>query len=241
MISRAAPSAIDPLSLPSHLDTTEAKGIAPNQAVAQFELGDHRNFIYVILDWSTRQAVLVDPQFDIDTPLEAIQEHGFQLSFVLLTHTHSDHTAGVPELLRRFPKLPIYTQAHDARRLSKSIREKVQLLEDGQTLPLGKLSIRVIHTPGHSAGECSYAFEADRPYLLTGDTIFIRDCGRTDLDSGSNEQMFESLQKIKALPPETVILPGHHYVRECATTIAREMKESPPFQCKSVEELAALP
>ena len=104
-----------------------------------------------------------------------------------------------------------------------------------------------IHTPGHSAGELCYRLEATdlkgelRTYLFTGDTLFIRDCGRTDLETGSNAQMFESLQRLKKFPPDTVILPGHHYVRECASTLSREMETSPPLRCASIQELEALP
>ena len=106
---------------------------------------------------------------------------------------------------------------------------------------VGSIRVRVLHTPGHSAGECCYFFENGGKYLFTGDTLFIRDYGRTDFADGSNEQMFASLQRIKALPPETVILPGHHYVRECASILSKEIVESPPLRCGSVEELASLP
>jgi hydroxyacylglutathione hydrolase len=228
-------------SLPNHLNGTEAKGLIQGESIAQFELGSHKNFVYLILDWKTKKAAWVDPQSDIDTPLEALREHGFELQYILLTHTHWDHIAGVPELLKRFPALPVYVHEKDAGRLKEDARAKSKPLHDGQKLPLGEISISVLHTPGHSAGECSYFLETDRPYLFTGDTIFIRDCGRTDFESGSNEQMFESIQRVKKLLSNTVILPGHHYVHDCATTIEKEMKESPPFQCKSVEDLAKLP
>jgi glyoxylase-like metal-dependent hydrolase (beta-lactamase superfamily II) len=227
--------------LPLHLDATEAKGLVPGQTIAQFELGAQKNFVYLILDWKSRKAAWVDPQFDVDTPLEALREHGFELQFILLTHSHWDHIAGVPELLKRFPSLPLYVHERDAGRLKEDARAKSKPLSDGQILPLGDVSISVMHTPGHSAGECSYYLETDRPYVFTGDTIFIRDCGRTDFEDGSNEQMFESIQRVKALRPDTVLLPGHHYARECATTVGKELKESPPFQCKSVEDLAKLP
>jgi glyoxylase-like metal-dependent hydrolase (beta-lactamase superfamily II) len=227
--------------LPLHLDVPEARGLISEQTIAQFELGSQKNFVYLILDWKNRKAAWVDPQFDVDTPLEALREHGFELQFILLTHSHWDHIAGVPELLKRFPSLPLYVHERDAGRLKEDARAKSKPLSDGQILAVGDVSIRVMHTPGHSAGECSYYLETDRPYVFTGDTIFIRDCGRTDFEDGSNAQMFESIQRVKALRPDTVILPGHHYVRECASTVEKELRESPPFQCKSVEDLAKLP
>ena len=111
-------------SLPKHLSSTEAKGLVQGETIAQFELGDHRNFVYLILDWKTHQAAWVDPQFDVDTPLEALREHGFELKYVLLTHTHWDHVAGVPELIKRFPSLPIYVGEQDAGRLKSDARAR---------------------------------------------------------------------------------------------------------------------
>jgi hydroxyacylglutathione hydrolase len=230
-----------PTHLPLHLAGHEPTGLAPNETIAQFGIGDFRNFVYLILDWKTKSAAWVDPQEDLSEPLKALDEHGFKLSFVLLTHTHHDHISGVPGLLKKFPTLPIHTHEKDARRLSKEIKKNFVPVVEGQTLNLGSLPIHVMHTPGHSAGECSYYLETDRPYLFTGDTIFIRDCGRTDFEDGSNQEMFESIKRIKALSPKTVILPGHHYVKECATTIEAELVASPPFRCQSVEELASLP
>jgi glyoxylase-like metal-dependent hydrolase (beta-lactamase superfamily II) len=227
--------------LPAHLAQTEAKGLVPGETIAQFELGELRNFVYLILDWSTQKAAWIDPQKDVDTPLEALREHGFELSFVLLTHGHHDHIAGIPELMKRFAALPVYVHEKDVKRLSESARKRLSPLQDGTSLQLGEIEIDVLHTPGHTSGECSYFLTTDRPYVFTGDTIFIRDCGRTDFDTGSNDEMFQSIQRIKTLPTNTVILPGHHYAPECATTVAKELKESPPFQCQSVKELASLP
>jgi hydroxyacylglutathione hydrolase len=229
------------VNLPQHLAGHEPTGLALNETIAQFGIGDFRNFVYLILDWKTKSAAWVDPQEDLSEPLKALNDHGFKLEFVLLTHTHHDHISGVPGLLKKFPTLAIHAHEKDARRLSKEIRKNVAPTSEGQILNLGSIAIHIMHTPGHSAGECSYYLETDRPYLFTGDTIFIRDCGRTDFEDGSNDEMFESIQRIKSLSPKTVILPGHHYVKDCATTVEAELVASPPFRCKSVEELAALP
>ena len=234
-------------SLPPSLDQNRALGICENEPIAQYEIGAGKNLVYLILDWSSKKAALVDPQRDLTVPLRDLIKHGFTLEFCLLTHTHHDHIAGVPELHAR--GIPICVHLEDQHRLPRDVQtsETTQLLRDSETLLLGGLSIRVLYTPGHSAGECCFYFEArganglSRPYLLTGDTVFIRDCGRTDFPDGSNEQMFQSLQRIKSLPAETVILPGHHYALETASTLARELLESPPFCCRSTEELAALP
>jgi hydroxyacylglutathione hydrolase len=230
--------------LPKHLSATTASGLVPDEPIAQFEIGDMQNFVYLVLDWKTREAAIVDPQKDLSAPLKALREHGFKLTRVLLTHTHHDHIAGVPELARTMPGARIAVHAEDLHRLPSPVRTSAQIekLAGGDRLTVGEIELQALHTPGHSSGEsCFFVAGTTPPYLLTGDTIFIRDCGRTDLPTGSTREMFESLQRIKKLPPETVILPGHHYARETASTLEREMRESPPFGCRSVQELEALP
>ncbi len=229
-------------SLPAHLAGTAAVGIREKEPIAQYELGSMRNFVYLILDWKTKKAAIVDPQKDIQTPLDALEAHGFELDLCLLTHTHFDHIAGLPELLNRMPGLPIVLHSDDQHRLSKiPPTAKLILAKDGGEILLGKMPIEIMHTPGHSAGELCYRIGADPGYLLTGDTLFIRDCGRTDLDTGSEIDLFRSLQKIKKLPLETIILPGHHYAPEVASWLSREIETSPPLRCKNTEELQALP
>jgi hydroxyacylglutathione hydrolase len=231
----------DPLSLPAHLDAREAQGLAQNEPIAQFEIGSMRNFIYLVLDWKTRKAAVVDPQRDLAPWVDALKREGFELEAVLLTHSHHDHVGGVAEIARRWPGVKIHLGAEDAHRLVSASTLNLRLLEDGASIAVGSLTVEVLHTPGHSAGECSYLVNAGRPYLFTGDTVFIRDCGRTDFPDGSNEQMFESLARIKKLAADTVLLVGHHYAPEVATTLARELESSPPMRCRSVQELASLP
>lgn len=217
--------------------------IQENTPVAQFEIGDYKNFVYLILDWNQKAAAIVDPQHDLRLPLSLLKKHEFTLQAVLLTHTHPDHVAGVPELVRDFPHLPIYLHRDDLHRLPNPVTNqgRLKFLKDSDMIQVGNLNVRVMHTPGHSAGECCFYLECEPPHLFTGDTLFIRDCGRTDFETGSNEEMFRSLQRLKKLPPKTVILPGHHYQEEYTSTLEKELRTSPPLQCNSVEELANLP
>ncbi|HLD99274.1 MAG TPA: MBL fold metallo-hydrolase [Bdellovibrionota bacterium] len=222
-----------------------SSGVQLNEPIAQFELGTERNFVYLVLDWNTLKAAIVDPQKDLTVPLGALKTHGFTLTAILLTHSHSDHTAGVPELLESFPGLPVFAHAAERKRLRKFNIPSFKPLNDGSIIEIGELRLETLHTPGHSAGACSYFLRrAGGPsFLLTGDTVFIQDCGRTDLDTGNNEDMFHSLRKIAQLDAESksiVILPGHHYATACTALLSTEIRTSPCFQCKSVEELARL-
>jgi hydroxyacylglutathione hydrolase len=234
-------------NLPESLASSQAKGFSNGEPIAQFEIGSQQNFIYLVLDFATKQAAIVDPQKDLTAPMKALSENGFTLTTLILTHTHFDHTAGVVPLLSQMPNLEIRAGELDLHRLPKSVLKApgFKVLQDGEKFRVGSIEIEALHTPGHSAGAFSYFMKTQGglrvPYLLTGDTIFIRDCGRTDLDTGSTREMFDSIQRVKKLPPETVLLVGHHYARECATTLKTELQESPPFRCKSVEELEALP
>ena len=234
--------------LPTHLAGKEAQGLVPDSAIAQFLLGDMRNFVYLVLDWTTLRCAWVDPQADVETPLAAMKKHGFALERILLTHTHFDHVLGLPALLKKFPGTPVHFHAQDYARIQKALpldSPSYQPLADGAEFKIGKLRARAYHTPGHSPGALMYLIDgakAQPPYLLTGDTVFIRDCGRTDLPGGNVDEMFATLQRVRAeMPADAVVLPGHQYTRQCASTLAVELKESPPFLCQSVAELQALP
>lgn len=228
--------------IPVHLASTQAKGLHPGHPIAQYEIGKYRNFVYLILDWASKKSSIVDPQENLNEILAGLNQYGFVLESILITHSHHDHIAGVGVLLKHWPRLPLYIHPFELHRMVGVLPNgfSPHLISDGEVIKVGALGVRAIHTPGHSAGECCYYLEHDSPYLFSGDTVFIRDCGRTDLSSGSNAQMFESLQRLKQLPHSTVILPGHHYAQECATTLGKELVESPPFRCKTVAEIEAL-
>ena len=214
--------------------------------VFQFEVGAMQNLVYLVVDWSTKQAAWVDPQKDLDKPLAVLKKYQLSLQSVWLTHTHADHVAGLSDLMAQFPKIPVYLHEKETFRLklAPSFQNRLRYLQDQERFTLGALNIRAWHMPGHSAGALSFEIQAvDKapPLLLTGDTLFIRDCGRTDLPTGSTTQMFDSLQRYRQFSAETILLPGHHYREEWWSTLGQEWQESPPFKCRSAAELEALP
>lgn len=229
------------MKIPAHLKEFEATGAHQLEPVAQFEIGRHKNFVYLILDWKEKKAAIIDPQKDLSEPLSFLREHHFKLEKIFLTHTHFDHVAGVPSLLNEFSEITLCVHREDHHRLEINPASRVFFIQDHDVVSVGGLSVEVFHTPGHSAGECCFLLQSGYSYLFTGDTLFIRDCGRTDLETGSNQEMFSTLQKLKTFPPETLILPGHHYQKECCSTLEKELTESPPLRCQSLEQLIALP
>ncbi len=228
------------MRLPNHLGKDEASGLIAGETLAQYELGTLRNFIYLIIDWDAKEAAIVDPQKDM-TPLRDLEAHGIRLTKILLTHSHHDHVAGVPELLSTSPNLSVYVHPGDQFRLKKFDPERIKPLADGETVLVGSIEVEVIHSPGHSVGEVCFWVKKDAGYLLTGDVLFIRDCGRTDFETGSDEDLFSTLQRLKKIPDSVAMLPGHHYAIETANLFGAEKMTSPPLLCKTVEELRSLP
>lgn len=214
-----------------------------NYFIEQFLIGDYQNFTYLIGE-EGGEAYVVDPQPHLKPWQVRMQKRKCQLAGVLLTHTHWDHVAGLPEIAREYGStIPVYAHAADAARILDNLSKlKLELreLSDGQKL---FFDIEAWHTPGHSPGEICYLWRhKDRPFeLLTGDTVFVGMVGRTDLDGGSDRELFETLQRLKTLPPDTIIYPGHDYGRTRTTTIGRECAESTAFQCTTVQELADVP
>ncbi|MBI2606286.1 MAG: MBL fold metallo-hydrolase [Deltaproteobacteria bacterium] len=225
--------------------------------IDQFQIGPLRNFVYLVTFGG--ESLVVDPQPELAPWERRLAELGARLCGVLLTHTHHDHVGGVPEICEKYG-VPVYVHALDEGRLTGKaglglprreveasgdrIASRLHRIVDGDRIAVGNCFVEVLHTPGHSGGECSYLVQesAKGPSgLFSGDTVFVGDVGRTDLETGSNEEMFATIQRLKTLPPDTVIYPGHDYGRTPTSTIARESAQSAAWRCKSVEELAALP
>jgi hydroxyacylglutathione hydrolase len=145
----------------------------------------------------------------IDVPeagpvLAALEQQGWELTDILVTHRHADHVQGIPEVKARFPKARVVAPAGEA--------EKVPMVDEtvreGDLVKVGSLTAQVYETPGHTIGHIVYYFDQDR-LLFAGDTLFSIGCGR--VNEAPMVVMWESLVKLAALPEETAVYCGHEY------------------------------
>lgn len=181
---------------------------------------------YILEDEAAKLAAVIDPGDEAEKILSVLKEDGVETRYILLTHGHYDHTTGVPDLHRALPEAQVYIHKADAQgagsRLFPLAGEIADLhfYDEGDTLPLGGLTIHVLHTPGHSKGGVTLQVG---DVLFCGDTLFAGSCGRTDLNGGSYEEIMQSLQRLGQLPGDWHVCPGH----DVTSTLERERKTNP--------------
>jgi hydroxyacylglutathione hydrolase len=185
------------------------------------------NFSYIIADEATKEAAVVDSSFNASEIIKILKANNLQLKYVINTHGHSDHTAGDTELRSLFrAKLVAYKQ------------QKADLdvpVEDGAVLCIGSIPIKVIYTPGHT--QDSICLLVGNGKLLTGDTLFVGECGRTDLPGGNSKRMYESLfNKIAKLSDDVEVYPGHDYGNSPSSTIGEEKRLNYTLQPRSLKQ-----
>jgi hydroxyacylglutathione hydrolase len=179
----------------------------------QIRTGGDRNFAYLVGDEASKQAALVDPSNSPDKCVDRAEAHGLKVVYVVNTHGHYDHTDGNEAVRGRT----------GAQLVANSGRADIRV-GDGDTVSLGKLALRIIHTPGHTDdGICILAED----HLVTGDTLFVGKVGGTDLSDGAQKE-FDSLKRLLELPGETTVWPGHDYGTAPTSTIGNE-RETNPF------------
>jgi glyoxylase-like metal-dependent hydrolase (beta-lactamase superfamily II) len=203
------------------------------------------NFVYLIGDRETGEAVAVDPAYGIKDLLGILDADGMKLVGALATHYHPDHVggsmmgitiAGVRELLALRP-VPIHVQRDEApwvQRVTEASESDLVLHDSGDTLMVGNIPIELIHTPGHTPGsQCFYV--DDR--LVSGDTLFLQGCGRTDLPGGDPEKLYESLTtKLAKVPDSAVLYPGHLYSPEPSATMGETRQTNYVYRPRSLDQ-----
>lgn len=185
------------------------------------------NFSYIIADENTHEAAVVDSSFNADELMRILESEDFKLKYIISTHGHSDHTAGNSDLCRRFGAK---TVAHQLSSITPDLA-----VNDGDIIFVGAIGIKVIHTPGHTPdGICLLV---DGKKLLTGDTLFVGECGRTDLPGGNARSLYYSLfGKLVKLDDNVEVYPGHDYGAKPSSSIGEEKRTNYVLQPRSVEE-----
>lgn len=179
-------------------------------------------YTYLIADLLTRQAALVDPVIEqVDRDLKLIRELNLTLLFCLETHIHADHITGTGAIRACTGCKGLVPQ-------NASIDCASGFVEHGEVLAVGGVAIKAIETHGHTDSHMAYLVEGDR--LLTGDTLLIRGCGRTDFQGGSPKTLYDHVtQRLFSLADSTQVYPAHDYRGQSVSTIGEEKRWNPRF------------
>lgn len=183
------------------------------------------NFSYILADEATREAAVVDSSYNADEISRVIETESFKLKYVISTHSHSDHTAGNEELQSTFGA---QTVAH---KLSRTVPDLA--VSDGDVIVVGTVHIKVIHTPGHTPDGICLLINGQK--LLTGDTLFVGECGRTDMPGENSRSLYDSLfNKLMKLDDSVEVYPGHDYGAKPFSSIGEEKRLNYVLQPRSV-------
>ena len=203
------------------------------------------NFAYLIGDNETKEAVIVDPAYDVASLLAILEADGMTLTGVLGTHYHADHIGGrmrghkidgIAGLLEH-TDVPIHLQAPELEFVTKTTglgADELVAHSSGESVMVGEIEIELIHTPGHTPGSQCFLVE-DR--LVSGDTLFLDGCGRTDLPGGDPEELYHSLtSRLSKVPDHAVLYPGHLYSPEPSQSMGETRQHNVVYKPKTAEQ-----
>lgn len=189
-------------------------------------------YTYLLSSKTGGEALIIDPVIDkVDHYLRLLNELDLKLVKAVDTHVHADHITALGALRDTTKCITVMGMKSSADVVSMRV-------EDGDTIDIEGISLKVLHTPGHTDDSCCFVMD-DR--VFTGDTLFIRGTGRTDFQNGDPAQLYHSIfDKLLSLPDETVIYPGHDYKGDTTSTIGEERAFNPRLQVNSVEDFVEI-
>ncbi len=185
------------------------------------QLFDYETWTYTYLVWDpeTKDAALIDPvKEQVERDLQLVADKGLKLNYILDTHVHADHVTGAGDLRAK-------TGAQTVVGRPAGIGCADVLIGDGESVKVGRFEIKALSTPGHTDACTSFLAE---DMVFTGDSLFIRSCGRTDFQQGDPSKLFSSItEQLFTLPDETKVYPGHDYRGFTVSTIGEEKQLNP--------------
>ncbi len=203
------------------------------------------NFVYLIGDRTTGEALIVDPAYGVDDLLGVLEADGMRCTGVLATHYHPDHVGGhlgpfsvegIVRLLER-GSVPIHVQRPEAQWVEETTGVGPADLvahDSGDIVTVGEVEVELVHTPGHTPGSQCFLVEG---HLVAGDTLFLNGCGRTDLPGSDSVAMYESLTtRLARVPDDAVLYPGHLYSAKPSASMGETRRSNIVFRPRSVEE-----
>jgi glyoxylase-like metal-dependent hydrolase (beta-lactamase superfamily II) len=205
--------------------------------VKQYEVGNFAVFCYLIGDEESQEGLFIDPADDSTRLLAEAKSHGLnKIKYIVNTHSHVDHIMGNAEMAKKTgAKIVIHEE--DATALVRTSSDLLEMfratasppadivVKEGDVIQVGNVKLKVIHTPGHSAGGMSLYLDG---MVFTGDTLFVGSVGRTDFPGSSWDVLEASIRKkLYVLPGETVVFPGHNYGSTPTSTIQYERRHNP--------------
>ncbi|OPX94223.1 MAG: Beta-lactamase hydrolase-like protein [Syntrophorhabdus sp. PtaU1.Bin002] len=204
--------------------------------VKQMQVSGFAVFAYIVACKVTNEALVIDPAAETDRILHEAESRGYQIKYIVNTHSHIDHIMGNKKM-KELTNAEIIIHEKEAQSLIHQAPSMMQMfhaepsppaditVKDGDVITVGRTSLKVIHTPGHSPGSISLYHNG---MVFTGDTLFVGGVGRTDLAGGSWQTLVSSIRdKLFTLPVETIVAPGHNYGDAPKSTIGREMAQNP--------------